>query len=307
MNDTKPAVMTASRIVQATMAAAFLVGVTGAASAQAVIKDDGGLVQWTIGMNGVSSASGVSAVNLSGLNYFWGPGSASNGSVSEVVSSPWTGGVRSVPLDLPSSGSTSGPAFFVDSYGESGKTGTATLTLPAAQTYFGALINSETNTTNTVSFYNDSALVDCINVTDLGTFFPSAVLGGSDYASYLNVDFLGSTSFNKVVITETGGTTTGYNGIILADISTSSAAVSLTSLTSNVGPTLDATPLPAFGGTSFGLLALAGAAFRGLWRGKLRTACPASMASRLPVTRQAWISCGNPPRDVGFCRPAAAV
>jgi hypothetical protein len=63
----KPAFPTASLIVQAAMAAAFLVGVTGAAMAQAVIKDDGGLVQWTIGMNGVSSAPGVSAVNLSGL------------------------------------------------------------------------------------------------------------------------------------------------------------------------------------------------------------------------------------------------
>jgi hypothetical protein len=50
------------------MAAAFLVGVTGAARAQAVInQDDGGLVQWTIGLNGVSVAPGVSAVNLSGL------------------------------------------------------------------------------------------------------------------------------------------------------------------------------------------------------------------------------------------------
>ena len=71
----KPAFPTASLIVQAAMAAAFLVGVTGAARAQAVInQDDGGLVQWTIGMNGVSSAPGVSAVNLSGLDL----GSTSN-------------------------------------------------------------------------------------------------------------------------------------------------------------------------------------------------------------------------------------
>ena len=64
---TKPAFPTASLIVQAAMAAAFLVGVTGAARAQAVITDDGGLVEWTVGMNGVSSAPGVSPVNLSGL------------------------------------------------------------------------------------------------------------------------------------------------------------------------------------------------------------------------------------------------
>ena len=61
---TKPTFPTASLIVQAAMAAAFLVGVTGVARAQAVIKDDGGLVQWTIGLSGTSAASGVSAVNL---------------------------------------------------------------------------------------------------------------------------------------------------------------------------------------------------------------------------------------------------
>jgi len=276
MNDTKPASPTASLIVQAAMAAAFLVGVTGAAMAQAVIhQDDGGLVQWTIGMNGVSSAPGVSPVNLSGLRFFAGGGSGSwsnSYGVAVSASAPWAGGVYHGSLDTPS-GSYYTPLFlFANSYNGTSPpgtptpaaTGTATLTLPSASGYFGALVDSYTSSLNTLAFYNGATLVESINITGLGTYTPASINGGTDYASYLNVDFLGGVTYNKVVITESGGTVGHGNEIDLAQISTSASAVSLTSLTSGQAPS--PTPLPALGGTAMGLLVIAGGALRGLVR-----------------------------------------
>jgi hypothetical protein len=268
----KPAFPTASWIVQAAMAAAFLVGVTGAARAQAVInQDDGGLVQWTIGMNGVSLAPGVSAVNLSGLGYATGNGSWSNGyGVSVSESTPWAGGVFAGPLDTPNGSTGSVPFFFADSSNET-SSGTAAITLSQKE-YFGALVDSFPNSVNTLSFYNGSTLVDTINVSALGTYFASSaeVPGYQDYASYLSVDFLGGVSYNKVVINESGGSSSYVNGVLLGEITTSTSPVSLTSLTSDQAPS--PTPLPALGGTSMGLLAMAGYAFRALRRGKLRAA-----------------------------------
>jgi hypothetical protein len=269
----KPAFPPVSLIVQAAMAAVFLVGVTGAARAQAVInQDDGGLVQWTIGMNGVSSAPGVSAVNLSGLGFTGGSGSWSNGSVSVSTSGPWTGGVISSARDTPS-GIYNGPSLFVDSDNIGGggtatpaATGTATLTLSSASGYFGALVNSMTSSVNTLAFYNGTTLVDSINITDLGTYIPHSIIGGApDYASYLNIDFLGGVTYGKVVLTESGGTANQGNAIALAEIATLSSPVSLSSLTSDQAPS--PTPLPALGGTAMGLLALAGGALRCLTRG----------------------------------------
>ena len=263
----KPAFPTASLIVQAAMAAAFLVGVTGAARAQAVInQDDGGLVQWTIGMNGVSSAPGVSAVNLSGLDL----GSTSNTyGVSVSSSAPWASGVYYQAMDTPS-GTYTGPFVFADSYNgifppgtpTPAATGTATLTLPFASGYFGALVDSYASSVNTLAFYSGATLVDSINVSSLGTYIPASVNGGTSYSSYVNVDFLGGLTYNKVVITESGGTAYNNNSILIAKITTSSSPVSLTSLTSGQAPS--PTPLPALGGTAMGLLALVGGALRSL-------------------------------------------
>jgi len=263
---TKPAFPTASLIVQAAMAAAFLVGVTGAARAQAVInQDDGGLVQWTIGLNGVSVAPGVSAVNLSGLGLSSGSGSWSNAyGVSVSTNAPWYGGVYPTTLDTPT-GTYAGIQVFVSSTNAPGTTGTTTMTLSSSRGYFGALLDSQADSVNTLAFYNGATLVDSINITGFGTYIANSVNGAPDYASYLNVDFLGGVTYNKVVITETGGTAGYSNGIALTEISTSSSAVSLTSLTSDQAPS--PTPLPALGGTVMGLLALAGGALRRLARG----------------------------------------
>jgi len=278
----KSAFPTASLIVQAYMAAAFLVGVTGAARAQAVInQDDGGLVEWTIGMNGVSVAPGVSAVDLSRFGSGNGNLAWSNTSgVSLGVSAPNNGGAGTGHLDTPSQASWTGSYFFINSDNNVGgpgtwnyaATGTATLTLPAAQQYFGALLDSFTGSVNALAFYNGSVLVDTINVTGLGAFIPTSVIGGTDYASYLNVDFLGGASYTKVVLTESGGTANHANQIVLGGPSMSAAAVSLTSLTSGVAPTFDPTPLPALGGSAMGLLALAGIALPGIARRRRRTA-----------------------------------
>ena len=264
---TKPAFPIASLIVQAAMAAAFLVGVTGAARAQAVInQDDGGLVQWTIGLNGVSVAPGVSRVNLNGLGYFCcgsGSSSWSNGSVSVSGSAPYAAGAPPEYLDTPGGGRYPyGLTVLANSYGNPGM-GTATLTLPSASGYFGALVNSATNSLNTLAFYSGTTLVDSINITSLGTYIPASVNGGTDYASYLNVDFLGGVTYNKVVITESGGTTGHDDWIVLGDIASSSSPVSLASL--------NGAPLPALGGTAMGLLALAGGALRGMFRRRAAT------------------------------------
>jgi hypothetical protein len=175
---TKPAFPIASLIVQAAMAAAFLVGVTGAARAQAVInQDDGGLVQWTIGLNGVSVAPGVSRVNLNGLGYFCcgsGSSSWSNGSVSVSGSAPYAAGAPPEYLDTPGGGRYPyGLTVLANSYGNPGM-GTATLTLPSASGYFGALVNSATNSLNTLAFYSGTTLVDSINITSIGTYIPAS-------------------------------------------------------------------------------------------------------------------------------------
>jgi hypothetical protein len=260
-------------MVQAAMAAAFLVGVTGAARAQAVISDDGGFVEWTIGMNGVSVAPGVSAVNLSGLGFFAGGGSGSwsnSYGVSVSASAAWSGGVYGTTLDSPT-GTYTGTQFFASGdngidggYAQPGSTGTAMMTLSSERGYFGALLDSQADSVNTLAFYNGATLVDSINITGLGTYIPNSINGAPDYASYLNVDFLGGVTYNKVVITESGGTVGHDNEISLAQISTSASAVSLTSLTSGQAPS--PTPLPALGGTAMGLLVIAGGALRGLVR-----------------------------------------
>lgn len=95
------------------------------------------------------------------------------------------------------------------------------------------------------------------------TGYPASVNGGTDYASYLNVDFLGGVTYNKVVITESGGTTGHDDWIVLGDIASSSSPVSLASL--------NGAPLPALGGTAMGLLALAGGALRGMFRRRAAT------------------------------------
>jgi len=275
----KPAFPTASLIVQAAMAAAFLVGLTGAARAQAVIhQDDGGLVQWTIGMNGVSSAPGVSAVNLPQLDTTFGSQSwvTSAGGVTITQSMPASsatyvgGSLVYTPVSAKST-----PVVNLYATG-AGQVGTVTVTLPVAQEFFGALFNSFVSpAVNTISFYNGSTLLDMINVTSLGTYIPNATNNQYPwypaYAAYLNVDFLGGASYTSVAFTETGGYGGGNNGFNTGLISASPAPVSLTSLTSGDAPPGPA-PLPALGGTGMGLLVLAGGALRRLVR--LRS-CPA--------------------------------
>ena len=160
---TKPAFPTVSLIVQAAMAAVFLVGVTGAATAQAVISDDGGLVEWTIAMDGVSTAPVVSAVPITGLNNVfpaynntWTNGS---GVTLHVAASGWGGtAIGAYHLTTPAGGMTDGNIVAVTSAGYMGSTDTATLTLPAAQQYFGAMVNAFAGSYDTLSFYNGSAL-----------------------------------------------------------------------------------------------------------------------------------------------------
>jgi hypothetical protein len=153
-----------------------------------------------------------------------------------------------------------------------GITGTATLALPAAQQYFGALVESYTSSENTLTFYNGSTLVDAIDITSLGTFIQTSVNSGSAYSSYLNVDFLGGASYTKVVLTETGGTANHANQILLGVPVTSATPASLTNPYSGVAPTFDPTPLPALGGSAMGLLALAGIALPGIARRRRRAA-----------------------------------
>jgi hypothetical protein len=257
--------------------------------AASVIQDAGGFVQWTDTMSGVSTATGVSAVDLSGLGYVSNgrSGSWSNASGVSLTASTadWLysyAGEQTALIGVPSSdyGVTVPQIFAASRYSQpQGAGATATLTLPSQRGYFGAIVDTVESSTDIISFYNNGTLVDAINVTGIGIPHSHGISPGNDYSFYLNVDFLGGVTYNQVEISETGGGTCSsgnpghwcMNTIEVGAITTSASPVSMTDLSSNGAPA-SPTPLPALGGTAMGLLAIAGFALRAMTGGRRRTA-----------------------------------
>lgn len=212
-----------------------------------------GQVAWTTDLAGVSTATGTGAVNLSGFGDFWnGTASAaprtaswSNGSATLEVTALNAGGAGIGPINLPSDASAWTSVIYAQAASCSGgtcasanpaATSSATLTLSATQKYFGGLFNVYPSGTATVSFYNGATLVDTVALNGLGTK-TSDGYGMSPQAFYLNVDFLGaSQGFNRIVVSETGGTAGHQNGFRLSELKVGQSAVSLTSLTSGQAP-----------------------------------------------------------------------
>jgi hypothetical protein len=240
--------------------AASLLAAPGPAKAQTV-NYIGADLAYTVNGSGTSTASGTSALNTALV------GVTSTGNLNTVRN-----GIGNYPEDygLTSPGGTAYGVTGTQALGfevgnpnanraEQWGVTSATFTLPTAESYFGALINTWNTDTTSIAFYNGSTLLGSINTTGIGTVGASigtewwSTTAGKSF--YLNVDFLGGVTYNEVVLTE------NYDSIYTGAPVVSAAPVSLTDMTSDSAP--GPVPLPALAGTIPGMLiALGGTARR---------------------------------------------
>lgn len=227
----------------------------------------GGQVAYTVALPGVSVAPGVQQVDASGFGYAYTPlyatatapatGSWSNGQYGLSTSTWGYSGYYVGPLELPNDTTVWSGVYFGRSNNCSGSTcwggppaatSTVTLTTNVTERYFGALVNSYGHTK--LDFYSGASLVSSIDMNQVGGLVNDNE-GRLTYSSFLNVDFLGSSAgYDRVVMSTSEGSATGFSGFNIGMISVSQDPVSLTSLSSGVAPA--AAPAPVLGATPLG-------------------------------------------------------